>query len=749
MKNPINKSLKREFKNNLARYLSIAIIMIVMISAVSGFLTVAYGAKDLVLENQQECNVEDGKFATSSPLSASSKQKIENLSLTMEEQFYSEQEVNEDTMIRIYQNRTNINLVTMHSGRLPNQDSEIALDRLFASKNNLKMNDTITLNDQKLTIVGFVSLPDYTSLIEKNSDLMMDPIHFGVAIVNEGTLNTFIKDNVIYNYSYYAKDRTLSDKENYDILNNIKDICIQDGYTLENLMTAQMNQAISFLPNDMGSDIPMIQTLLYIILVILAFIFVVISQAIIEDQSTVIGTLLANGYTKHELIIHYMILPIIIIIISALIGNVLGYTLFPPLFSNMYYNSYCLPPLEIHFIKEAFLSTTIIPFIFMMSILYLMLYYTLRIPPLRFLRNDLRKRKHRKYISLRNGRFMNRFRMRIILQNKGSYITLCIGIIFASFIFMFGMIMTPSMNHYIDNSKQSIKADYQYILKAPVESDGEKTTITSLETHYSAGDLDLDVTFYGLQNNSKYFLDITLPKGKKEIIVSSDLAAKLSVNKGDTLTFKDSNIDKKYTYTIYDIYDYAAGFSVFLQQKNVNTMLEKDDMYFNGYLSNKKLDIPEEYIQSMITKNDIIKIGEQMTQTFVQMIPIMTIVAIVIYIVVMYILTKLVLDRNARNMSLLKVIGYTDKEIKGLYLHATTYVVLLSLIVALPLCGIGLQYLMKFAFMKFASYIIAYIPLYVYGLVFVTGLFAYLLINFILTKRITLVDLALALKDNE
>ncbi len=66
----------------------------------------------------------------------------------------------------------------------------------------------------------------------------------------------------------------------------------------------------------------MIETLFYIILVILAFIFVVISQTIIEDQSTVIGTLLASGYTKNELTRHYMALPIIITFLSAVIGNI-------------------------------------------------------------------------------------------------------------------------------------------------------------------------------------------------------------------------------------------------------------------------------------------------------------------------------------------------------------------------------------------------------------------------------------------
>ena len=140
-----------------------------------------------------------------------------------------------------------------------------------------------------------LSLPDYSSLIKDNSDLMMDPIHFGVAIVDESDFALLKENNINYTYSYKSND-DLSSKENYDQLNKIRDIVVDSGCSLKGMMTQEMNQAISFLPNDMGGDIPMMNMLFYIILVILAFIFVVISQAIIEDQATAIGTLLANGY---------------------------------------------------------------------------------------------------------------------------------------------------------------------------------------------------------------------------------------------------------------------------------------------------------------------------------------------------------------------------------------------------------------------------------------------------------------------
>ena len=748
MRNPLHKSLKKEFLRNRSRYISLSLVLILMIGVVTGFLSVAYSAKELLIKDQISSKVEDGQLALRDRMDVKTKTKLEALGLKVYEQFYTEQSVSRDTMVRVYRKRFDINRATLHEGRMPNKQTEIALDRLFALKNGYNIRDTIRMSGKSMTITGLISVPDYTSLIQKNSDMMMDPIHFGIAIVTDTGFQTLSTDRIVYSYSYYLDDRELNDFQKQKRADDIQEICIKEGAVLENLLTAQMNQAISFLPNDMGSDIPMVQTLLYIILMILAFIFVVISQTMIEEQASVIGTLLASGYTRRELLQHYMMLPTILIIVSAGIGNLIGYTLFPNLFTDMYYSNYCLPPLSIQPVWEALLSTTVMPFIFMMLILYVLLKRRLRLSPLRFLRKDLRRHRQRRYIPLHGSSFFQRFRIRIILQNKGSYLVLFLGIIFASFLLMFALILTPSMEQYIRNLEADSRCDYQYLLKAPVQADGEKVTLTSLKAYYVGGDLDLDVTLYGLGPNSGYYTDMTLSSDPKSIVISSDFASKMSLQVGDAITLRNPYRDKAYSFTIQDIYPYNAGFSAYMPRNQLNQLLHEDHTYFNGYLSNQPLDIEEAYVQSVVTRSDLVKINEQMTQAFSQLLPVLTSVSIAIYLVVLYILTRLVTDRNAISMSFLKVMGYTAKEIRSLYLHATTLVVLASLTAALPLCNIALRYLMKFAFMKFTGNLSVYIPGYVYFLVFVTGGVAYLFIKALLTRRIEQMELGYALKED-
>ncbi|MFR6124186.1 hypothetical protein [Faecalibacillus intestinalis] len=94
-----------------------------------------------------------------------------------------------------------------------------------------------------------------------------------------------------------------------------------------------------------------------------------------------------------------------------------------------------------------------------------MLWRKLNISPLKFLRRDLSKNKKRHYVHLKQKFFIKRYRQRVILQNKGSYLVLMIGIVFASFLLTFGFVLS-SINKYLDNMNDSVKSNYQYILSS-------------------------------------------------------------------------------------------------------------------------------------------------------------------------------------------------------------------------------------------------------------------------------------------
>lgn len=93
--------------------------MIVMIATVSGFFSVAYSVNNLLKQNQDECLVEDGQFTVLKPLTKEVIKEIEKEPVKLYENFYSEQKIKNSATLRIYQDRENINLVTVYQGKLP------------------------------------------------------------------------------------------------------------------------------------------------------------------------------------------------------------------------------------------------------------------------------------------------------------------------------------------------------------------------------------------------------------------------------------------------------------------------------------------------------------------------------------------------------------------------------------------------------------------------------------------------------
>lgn len=90
---------------------------------------------------------------------------------------------------------------------------------------------------------------------------------------------------------------------------------------LTGFVSAENNQSITFIDDDMGSDVPMMKVLLSLIILIMAFVFAIVISSTIDAEAAMIGTLgVALGYTKAELLRHYLSMPVAVTLISALLA---------------------------------------------------------------------------------------------------------------------------------------------------------------------------------------------------------------------------------------------------------------------------------------------------------------------------------------------------------------------------------------------------------------------------------------------
>ena len=366
-----------------------------------------------------------------------------------------------------------------------------------------------------------------------------------------------------------------------------------------------------------------------------------------------------------------------------------------------------------------------------------------------FLRRDIKKNKTRNIKLSAKIPFKRRFRLRVVIDNLGNFVILFLGIFLASLILLFAIGLEPMLNHYEETVKDTVVANYQYVINTPIAIDEYNLTQYSMKTYYEIGGKDVDVSFVGLNDTTKYYKNLELKDLEEGIVISDSLALKLDINIGDMVEFKDENRDKKYEFKVLDIYEYRAGFSVFVKQKDLNKLLELPESYFNVFLSDEKLDIDKKYVINEISKEDVANVASQMLKSFDELLDAVIVFAVVIYLVLMFVLTKVIIEKNALSISLMKVFGYNNKEIRKLYLNATSIAVIVCLFLVMPIEKITFGFIMKYAMARIEGYVELFIPLYVFAMVVGIGIATYFVINKLHIRKINKIPMGDALKDRE
>ena len=620
MRNPLNKRFLRELKGELAKYIVIFVFMTAVIGLISGFLIADGSMYDTYNKSFEKYNIEDGNFELYSKAEESVIDKLEKENVTIYENFYKEENVvrhnniknDEDSQstLRFYVNREEIDKVDLMEGSLPEDINEIAIDRMYAENNDIKVQDTLTVGSRILKVTGLVALSDYSSLFSDNSDTMFDSLKFGVGVVSQKCFDAYDDTHIHYVYSWLYDNKPEDDKEAKLMADDFVKT-ISANAILVNYIPQYINQAIHFTGDDIGSDRSMMIVLLYVLIVIMAFVFAVTTNNTIVKEANVIGTLRASGYTRGELLRHYILLPIIVTIFGALVGNILGYTVFKDIFVATYYGSYSFPTYHTLWNADAFLLTTVVPVIIMLVINIVIIGCRLKLSPLKFLRRDLSGKQKKKAMRLPAFGFFNRFRLRIIIQNMPNYITLFIGILFANVLLLFGIMLGPMLTHYQNEITDKLIAKHQYVLKALVDVDdnaAEKYCVKTLATIEGRLKSE-DVLVYGVKDNSIYADINTASLKDNEVYITNGYADKFRIKKGDKITLKEKYDDNEYEFTVKDMYDYPSSFAIFMSDAAFKNVFDKSEDYYSGYFSDNILDIDEKYVATQITLDDLTKVS--------------------------------------------------------------------------------------------------------------------------------------------
>ncbi len=751
MKNPLNKRIFREIKAEAGKYIVIFLFMTALIAIVSGFLIADESLKTAYDQSFEKYNIEDGNFELAEKADSNTIKNIENEAVSIFENFYVEENTDDfDSTLRIFTDRKDVNKVCLLSGEMPESENEIVLDRLYAKNNDLAVGDSLNVAGKSLKISGIVALPDYSALFQKNTDFMFDSIKFGVAVMTEKGFQTMGDKHIHYSYSW-KYDTPPSDSNGKEAKDMAQDFMesLSTKAILTSFIPRCSSNAINFAGDDMGGDRVMILTMMYILIVIIAFVFAITTNNTINRESNVIGTLRASGYAKSELIRHYMAAPVIVLLISAVVGNVLGYTLFKNIMANQYLGSYSLVSYKTLWNATAFIETTIIPIAIMMLINFVMLARMLSLSPLKFIRRDLKRHQKKKAFKLNTKiGIMSRFKLRVIFQNIPNYITIFVGVLFAGFILVFGTMFKPLLDYVEEETISNMIASHQYILKMPSETetaDAEKYCIGSLKT--TGDDFTENISVYGISDNSKY---INADFSGEKVYISSAYSDKYGLENGDSITLKEEFGDKEYILDVDGIYENPTTIAIFVDREHFNKIFEKESDYYSGYLSDKGIeDIDESLIASEITRDDYTKSSRQLRQSMGSMMSIFWVLGMAVFMLVIYLLAKIIIEKNSQSISIAKILGYEKREINRIYIHTTTIVTIISLIAVLPIIHLLLNWVWHTMMAEYTGWIPCVVQISTYCKVVVTGIITYAVVAVLLMRQTNKIPLSDALKNVE
>ena len=124
--------------------------------------------------------------------------------------------------------------------------------------------------------------------------------------------------------------------------------------------------------------------------------------------------------------------------------------------------------------------------------------------------------------------------------------------------------------------------------------------------------------------------------------------------------------------------------------------------------------------------------------------------SVLIFIVLMYLMSKVIIEKNTQSISMTKILGYASKEIAGIYIAAISILVMLCLLVSLPLCYEMIQVLwMSMIKESMSGWLLFEVPSTIYVELFIIGMASYAVCAILEYVKITHIPMEEALKNVE
>ena len=736
----LNRRYSRSIKHNVSFYVSSTVLTIMtlclfFIMNIAGEAIWEFGDDFFATQN-----VEDAHFTTYIPIPDEEIDALEEkYSLTMETQYFSNIET-DGTTARVFKKTDAINLYSITEGNDVVNNDEVIISEGYAVYNKVSIGDEIAIGNKVYKVTGFFQRPDYLYMLQNESDSYKNVTTFFLAYVTDEEFEKIGSENGTYLVCYDKDNQTKFRKE------------INEKYYMRSYLSASENMRIDMVK----MQAEMFTTMSYIILVIMPLIVVVLVSIVInrkvKSEQKMIGTLTALGYKKRELMFHYAGFAMIPGIVGG-ICSVIITMIFAQPFGELCLADYEPMRIECHVNPIAAVLGIIIPtLMYILAAMYSVNKLLKKDTVLLLNGNMEHGEKNYKHI-LKESKisFRMKYALRSLIGNPSRTFVVFLGIFLGSYIALLGYSFLDTM----ENTKQSMvdkmgSYEYQYVLNELTDENeygGEALLMSTMEStdgkQFSViGTTDMNpyLDLKDLDGN-----EISLTDG---YYVTSVMMLLYEVEAGDSFILCNPLTMEETEITITGVVDNDMQSAVFAAKENVAELMNVDKDVSNVIMSDCSLDIPESKLIQTIKQSDIKEQFQNMSNLMNIMIYFLIGMGVVICIAAIYVAINMLVSENRSNISMLKVLGYKDKQINQIVLRINHIMLPIGFFCSIPFVFATTNWFMVFLadFMGVVpkAYIAPQSFLYTALLVFIS----YFGSLFLLRRKVSKVDMVESLKGN-
>ena len=743
MQKVLRKRVLRDLKENLFRYIALAFLIIMGMYVIVSLIGAGYTIIDNGETHDEANKIEDGQFSVFVPLSDEEISRLEDAGAEVEGMFYEDYDVMDGKTIRVFANRENIDLVECDEGNLAEADDEIVVEKRFSQVNDISVGDIIQIAGNEFKVTGIGTSPDYNALFKEMSDTVVDSKMFGTVFVTEGAYDKLhatgesVKTET-YLYAFRLKGKTTCDdvkdaledikvdtdriddeyfQEYWDrtgaAINDFKD-GIKDLKSGANELAdgvAELKKETDSFLKDYDTDLANITSFVtsddnprtggaaddqqinvqagyfFGVLLMLLFTYVISVFVVhgIEKESSVIGALYALGVKRRDLMMHYLTLPVIVTTVAGIIGFLIGISnVGIPVQMADAYAYYSIPAMDVKIPPILIVYGIVMPPLTAIVVNYFVIRKKLSQTALSLIKNEVKQPKGSN-VDLGDMGFVGRFRVRQMLREMRTGLTVVIGMFIALICLMLSLNTATFCSKVKKQNVEDTHYEYMYTYKYPTENPpegGEAAYAKTLKKEVYG--YNWDVTVLGLSKNTKYF-DVDLKDGKNRVAISSSFAEKYCYSVGDEIVLHDEENDIDYGFTVDSVTQYTPAFYVFMTIDDAREMFGAGSDEYNVVFSDKDLEVDPARLYATTTKADIESAAGIFADQMRSMVVMIVIISTLIFVVVMYLMMKVMIDRSAFSISLIKVFGFRTKEIRKLYLDGNFFIIAIGAAICLPL----------------------------------------------------------------